>query len=40
MELSESDVQQTLDLLLRKHIIRTRAVRVHEYEHRSVIRIL
>ena len=35
MELSESDVQQTLDLLLRKHIIRTLSgSRTMKYEHR------
>jgi uncharacterized protein YceH (UPF0502 family) len=35
MELSESEVQQTLDLLLRKHIIRTLSgSRTMKYEHR------
>ena len=35
MDLSESDVQQTLDLLLRKHIIRTLSgSRTMKYEHR------
>ncbi|MFS7246036.1 DUF480 domain-containing protein [Rahnella inusitata] len=35
MELSESDVQQTLDLLLRKHIIRPLSgSRTMKYEHR------
>ncbi|MBS0055246.1 DUF480 domain-containing protein [Yersinia sp. Marseille-Q3913] len=35
MELSESDVQQTLDFLLKKHLIRTQSGnRVMKYEHR------
>ncbi|TPG59406.1 DUF480 domain-containing protein [Ewingella americana] len=35
MDLSENDVQQTLDLLLRKHIIRTfSGSRTMKYEHR------
>lgn len=35
MDLSESEVQQTLDLLLRKHIIRTQSgSRTMKYEHR------
>lgn len=35
MDMSESDVQQTLDLLLRKHIIRTfSGSRTMKYEHR------
>jgi len=35
MDLSENDVQQTLDLLLRKHIIRTLSgSRTMKYEHR------
>ncbi|ATM85688.1 MULTISPECIES: YceH family protein [Yersinia] len=35
MELSDSDVQQTLDFLLKKHLIRTQSGnRVMKYEHR------